>query len=623
MVVAKPLDPQTEERAAGSLTLGSIADPSQDLIQLFGNTHTTSGMNVTENTALTIPAVWQAVRRISEDMGKLPMVTYKKLARGKQQVPAHPMHRIIANRPNANMGPFDFRQAMTAYALLFGNCYAEIERARDGTPIALWPLEPWRVWPRYDWTRGGLLYYDVPDAGPNRRIEATDMFHIKGFGFGVVGFMLCRMAKECMAISMAAETFAASFFGNSAQPSGVLEAPQMLGPEEKKELKEQWNGQHRGSRRANGLAILPKGLTWKQISINPDQAQFLETRQFQVVEIARFFGLPPHKVMDLTKGTFANVEHLAIEYVSDCIMTWCCRWEDEIAAKLRTGNDHEVWPHFSTAGLLRADTKTRYDAYAQAIQAGWLSRNDVREMENLDPVDGLDTYLVNSTMISASAVETVTKSQMLLKLKGIDTPALAQDAADASTSDDSQVDDVAQGIDEVQPTAPPAGIIVQGSQPTDMTYYGTRSGDKRELLIDAIKTTTKGIADSHSRLLADAVRRLLHIEADKVTRATKKENFSGWAEGFYRNHAASVTKAVEPVLTAAAQATWQARSIRPNPHHLAAGIQRIVAKHIEESRSDLKDAEGLPERVAHWEELRPEQFAKDQLVEFIEGLSHG
>lgn len=398
--------PRTESRQHGA----SLSNPPEWLERLLlgGYGETTAGVDINEHNALGISTVFACVRAISEDVAKLPLILYRETdGRGKERLRDHPLYPLLRERPNDEMTAFDLRSCITAHALLRGNGYIEIERDGAGRPLALWPLNPDRVEVRRG-SDGGIVYvYRDPDLNVTRTIFADDVVHIRGLGSnGLVGYSVVRFARESLGLTAAAERFGGSFFGNSSMPKGVLEHPGVLGEEAQKNLRSSWESVHRGPRNYGRIAILEEGMKFHAVTIPPEDAQFLETRQFQVPEICRWFRMPPHKVADLSRATFSNIEHSSIEYASDTLLPWLVRWEQEIKRKCLLRSEQGLFVEHLTAALLRGDLKSRYDAYAIGRQWGWLSPDDIREFENLNPINGAGgkVYLVPANMLDANKV---------------------------------------------------------------------------------------------------------------------------------------------------------------------------------------------------------------------------
>ena len=293
------------------------------------------------------------------------------------------------------------------HLLLWGNAYAQIIRNGKGEVVALYPLMPNKM--AVDRDSSGRLYYKYyrgsDEAIRSKEHEVVlspyDVLQIPGLGFdGLVGYSPIAMAKNAIGLAIATEEFGAKFFANGAAPSGVLEHPGTLKNPDK--VRESWNATFGGSHNANKVAVLEEGMKYSPISISPEQAQFLETRKFQINEIARIFRVPPHMVGDLEKSSFSNIEQQSLEFVKYTLEPWLVRWEQSMVRSLLTPSEkREYFIKFNVDGLLRGDYASRMSGYATARQNGWMSANDIRELENLDRIpakEGGDLYLINGNM---------------------------------------------------------------------------------------------------------------------------------------------------------------------------------------------------------------------------------
>jgi len=367
----------------------------------------TGGMDISEATQLQISTVFACIRNISDDVAKLPLHVYRMRDRGRERVRDMPLLRVLA-RPNPDMTAFTFRAVLTAHAIGWGNGYAEIVRLGNGRPAELWPMLPDRVTiqRRAD---GSIIYvYANPYTGRQVTLESDDVLHIMGPSLdGFAGLSIVQYARRSMGISAASERFGASFFGNSSMPRGVLEHPARLNKEASKTLRDSWEEIHKGAANANKIAILEEGMKFHAITIPPEDAQFLETRQFQIPEICRWYRMPPHKVADLSKASYSNIEHSNIDYVTDTLFAWLVRWEQEIERKLLMQGEQSLDVEHQTRALLRGDHKARNEAHAVGRQWGWLSANDVRDVEG-DPLipeeKGGDVYLVPANMQNSAKI---------------------------------------------------------------------------------------------------------------------------------------------------------------------------------------------------------------------------
>lgn len=365
---------------------------------------TQSGQYVDEEQALRYSAVWGCVRIISETIATLPWQTFQKTKNGRKEVDSN-ISWMLQMQPNAEMSPFVFKELMYRRALLCGNSYAEIERDNAGRPVALWPICPTRVYPRRD-EDGALVYYVNDIEQGQVEIAPADMYHLKGpGGDGLVGYSVIRMAAESIGLGMAMQEFGSSFFGNGAHVGGALMHPGKLSDAARENLqKSVKNSNSRKS--AMSLRVFEEGMKYERIGIPPEDAQFLESRKAQVVDICRWYRVPPHKLAELDRATWSNIEQLAIEFVTDAIVPWCCRGEQEADAKLFGRNNRgTMYTKLNVAALLRGDMAARYSSYAVGRQWGWLSPNDVRELEDLNPIPNGDMYLVPANMTTPALLK--------------------------------------------------------------------------------------------------------------------------------------------------------------------------------------------------------------------------
>lgn len=368
-----------------------------------------SGKVVTERSAMQMTAVYACVRILSEAIAGLPLHMYRyKDDGGKEKALDHPLYLLLHDEPNPEMSSFVFRETLMTHLLLWGNAYAQIIRNGKGEVVALYPLMPNKMTVSRDET--GQLYYtyqksqeELPkDNTYTVTLHPSDVLHIPGLGFdGLVGYSPIAMAKNAIGLAIATEEYGSKFFANGAAPSGVLEHPGTI--KDPQRVRESWMSQFGGPANSNKIAVLEEGLKYTPISISPEQAQFLETRKFQINEIARIFRVPPHMVGDLEKSSFSNIEQQSLEFVKYTLDPWVVRWEQSIQRTLLTPEEKKTYfVKFNVEGLLRGDYQSRMSGYATARQNGWMSANDIRELENLDRIpaeDGGDLYLINGNML--------------------------------------------------------------------------------------------------------------------------------------------------------------------------------------------------------------------------------
>ena len=374
---------------------------------LFGRT--TSGKPVNERTAMQTTAVYACVRILAEAVASLPLHVYEyQDDGGKKLVHDHPLYYLLHDEPNPEMTSFVFRETLMSHLLIWGNAYAQIIRDGAGRVLELYPLLPDKMEVQRD-DKGNIyyVYSRNSDENPtfkeygNIKLKAEDVLHIPGLGFdGLIGYSPIAMAKNAVGMTLACEEYGASFFANGANPGGVLEHPGVL--KDPSKVRESWNSVYRGVSNAHKIAVLEEGMKYQQIGIPPEEAQFLETRKFQINEIARLYRIPPHMVGDLDKSSFSNIEQQSLEFVKYTLDPWVIRWEQSLQRSLLLpGEKGKYFIKLNVDGLLRGDYQSRMNGYAVGRQNGWFSANDIREMENMNPIpdeEGGNLYLINGAM---------------------------------------------------------------------------------------------------------------------------------------------------------------------------------------------------------------------------------
>lgn len=377
-----------------------------DFSYLFGRT--TSGKNVNEMTALQTTAVYACVRILAEAIASLPIHIYKHTEVGKEQDVNHQLYYLLHDEPNPDMTSFVFRETLMSHLLIWGNAYAQIIRDGRGQVLALYPLLPDRVSVKRD-DKGELyyVYQRSEEDNPNFKdkgniiLKKSEVLHVPGLGFdGLIGYSPIAMAKNAVGMTLATEEYGASFFANGANPGGVLEHPGIL--KDPSKVRESWNQVYQGTNNSHKVAVLEEGMSYKTIGIPPNEAQFLETRKFQINEIARLYRIPPHMVGDLEKSSFSNIEQQSLEFVKYTLDPWVVRFEQAFQKALLLPDEKKTYfIKFNVDGLLRGDYQSRMNGYAIGRQNGWLSTNDIRRLEDMNPLskeEGGDLYLVNGNM---------------------------------------------------------------------------------------------------------------------------------------------------------------------------------------------------------------------------------
>lgn len=548
-----------------------------------------AGVTVTLDKAMTYAAVFACVRILAESVASLPFIVYERTPDGKRRAYDHPLFRLLHDEPNPEMSAVEFKECLQGSAVLGGNAYAKIEW-KNGWPVALWPLIPARM----DLNRVGraLVYRYVPETGGTVNYAPSDILHVKGPSpDGLVGWSPLKLARESIGLGLAAEEYGARLFSNDARPGGVLEHPDNMSKEAYDRLRDSWNEMHRGAGNSHKAAILEEGTTWKTIGIAPEDAQFLETRRFQVVEIARIFRIPPHMLADLERATFSNIEQQSIEFVIHTLRPWLVRWEQAVHRVLFTAAERgKFFAEHLVDGLLRGDIKSRYDAYAVGRQNGWLSANDIRGLENMNPVDGGDTYLVPLNMIPADQVS---------------------------------------------------------MRPTPKESNARHQLPAKEIRSQRSITERNRLAQAHTRLFRAAAARIVRREGVAIKRAVKKYlsqrdagSFRTWLDEFYQDLPDFIGTAMMPVMmtygeavgTAAADEVGGQTGMTPPLESFVRNygdvyIKRHIGSSVGQIRKLLAEAEAddvaaaITTRADEWADTRPDKIAERETVQLMGAVS--
>ena len=363
---------------------------------------TMSGTRVSADTAMQLSAVHRAVGLVSGHMALLPLVFYE---RGTKKKVNHPLLRLLNTRPNRYQNSFEWREMLQGHLELRGNCYNEIYADGAGRIIELMPRHPDSV--RIEMTPDGDYRYVITDpSGSTRTVQRGNMWHVRGISSnGVIGISVIECARESFGLGLAAQSYGARFFANDAKPSGGwIEYPGAYKDKTQREqIRESLQAAQSGGNRGK-LMLLDHGMKFHEVGLTNQDSQFLQTRQFQVSDIARWFGVPPHKIGDLSKSAFSNIEQQALEYVQDALLPRAARWECSILAELLF-DDEEIDVRYDFGELLRGDQAARAAYYHSGTLDGWLTRNEARDMEGREPLDGLDDPLRPLNMVEESEAE--------------------------------------------------------------------------------------------------------------------------------------------------------------------------------------------------------------------------
>lgn len=386
----RTLLPDPEKRS-----LGTIANPTQAFMDAFGGAKSDSGINVTVDSTLTLSAVWRAVNLLAGTMAGLPLQTFKHNSDNSRDRIDHVSAKLM-KKPNSMMTDFQFKETMQAILLLYGNAYAVIKRNEaTGAPVELIPVHPDLV---YVFRQENKIYYIINILGDTVTMASKDVIHLKGLSFnGLVGQSPITVMRESMGLTIAAQKFGAKFFGNGANLNGVLEVPGTMEDAVYDRLRTSWNNKYTGPENSSNTAILEGGTKYNRIGIPPEDAQFLQTRQFQISEIGRWFGVQPHLLMDLDKATNNNIEKQGVDFVTFTLTPWIARWESELNEKLFTATEFGVdYMEFNLNGLLRGDAASRAQFYQSMFAIAAMNPTEIRKLENMPAYDGSDMYFVQA-----------------------------------------------------------------------------------------------------------------------------------------------------------------------------------------------------------------------------------
>jgi HK97 family phage portal protein len=371
----------------------------------IGDTYT--GRSVTEFSALNCATVFACARIISEDAASLPLITYERTDNGKQSMVGSRLYEILHDQPNQDSTAMEFREALTMHAVTWGNGYALQVRRRTGDElIALYLLLPDRM--RVDRTRETkeLVYLYREGNEPEKTYTSKDIFHLRGPGYdGLTGYSIVSLAAQSIAMTQAAEEYGARYFARGGRPMGVLMHPAELGLEAEEKLRKRFEETHGGLSNAHKLLILEEGMKFEAVSMSQKDSQFLETRQFQIPEICRWFRMPPHKVQDLSRATFSNIVEQQLEYYTDCLRPWLVRWEQAISRCLISREQRRtIFAEHKIEGILRGSPEAQMKAFAIGIQNGIYSINDVLDLLNRNHIEGGDEHFIQLNMQTIEAL---------------------------------------------------------------------------------------------------------------------------------------------------------------------------------------------------------------------------
>lgn len=350
---------------------------------------------ISSHDAMGFPAVYAAVRNLAESVAMLPLVLYKQDEKHEKRERAydHPLYDLLSKSPNPNLTAFEFREWMQAQMVLHGSAFAEIQWDSRGQVVALWPLISSQMTIRV--VGESFIYEYNAEDGKRFRLLPERVLHLRGFSTGgLLGLSPLGACPLSVRLGITLQRFAYKFFKNGAHAGTVLETDNTMTDDEVNRLRESIQATVGGIDQAHRLLVLEYGLKWKSMGIDPAAAQSLESRTFAIGDVARIFNMPPHRLMELSRATFSNIEHQGMEYLRYTLDPHLVRWEQRICKDLLKPKEQKLYfAEFLRDSLLRSDTKSRYEAYAVAVNNGFMTRNEVRRKENMDPLEGLDMPL--------------------------------------------------------------------------------------------------------------------------------------------------------------------------------------------------------------------------------------
>ena len=507
------------------VSISDLRNPKLWLLDAFSGQKTLAGVDIDPVRAMALPTYFACIRALSEDLAKLPLKVYRQLKpRGKEPLPGHPVYRLLHDTANPRMTAFTCRELLTQWQLGWGNGFAEIQRGGiRRTPVAMFPIHPSRV--VVEQLPSKEIVYNVHnDDGRTVVIPQVDMFHLRGMGTELVGHSVVRLAAESLGLSLAAQSFGAAYFGNGAQIGGVLEPPGTLSEKGAAHLRESWSKMHQGVENACKTYLAQEGMTYKPLGVPPEEAQFIETRQFQVEDVCRWFRMPPHKVGHLLRAAgWSTLEATNTDYVTDTLMPHHVRWEQECKRRLFDPvREGDLFAEHVVAAMLRGDMTARSAYYREQFMIGALSQNEIRELENRNPIEGGDTYFVPMNMTASDVAADAEKSRE------------ADAAADKAAK----------------------------------RYRAAQAGVFLDVAERMVRKESKAVSRAETRFNGDA------------------DGYKAWADRFFAEHAEGMAQAFEApaVALATLRATTQGYAFLPHGVGLAAGraVQQYAGGYAEQ-----------------------------------------
>jgi HK97 family phage portal protein len=585
---------------------------------------------VTPGNALQLATVFACARVLAESVATLPLELRAQEGRGTRRAAEHPLYGLLHDLPNPEMTSFDLRMTMQAHLAVWGNAYAQKIPDRAGRWMEIWPLAPNRMSEPVRGPGGELLYEYRESSGQPRTFLQSEILHIRGLSAdGLVGYSPISVARRAFDRKLRMEQFEQAFYDNNAQPGAVLKHPGQLSDKAYGRLLESWEGRHKGAENANKVAILEEGLDLASMGVPQSDAQFLESQKFGRSEIAAMFRVPLHMINDLDRATFSNIEHLSMEFVIDTLTPWLVAWEQAIARDLLTPEERKrYYAKHKLQARLRGDNASRSQFYSMGLQWGWFSINDVRELEDLNPIADGDTYFVPLNMVpinqaakGVGAVPATNPARSYLQAGHGDECMCGACRSEASVSRETRADGTSDADEDLRVA--------------------------RVEMARAMEPVLEDVAARVTRREARDVRKLV----DKHLRRRSEDEFLTAMREFYNEFDGVVEDAFRAALLSYARQAMLAASaeLGKKSKGLTDELRQFVAEYLasmgdgwaassrlqveillaEAADSGADPAEAIDERLTRWEETKPAKVADRHAFEALNALviasyrSHG
>ena len=560
---------------------------------LLSSSSTSAGVDVTPEGSISSTAVLAAIRRISQGVAMLPLPVYSRNGDNKERAPNHPLYEVLHNAPNPEITSFEFREMMQASLLVRGNAYAEIVRNSFGQVTELWPMRSDKV--RVERINGELVYF-VEVNGKEFALPGANVFHLKGFSlYGLVGLCLLDTCKDSIGLSLAQEKFYANFFQNDATPGGFLTHPGSLSADAQKNLVASVESRHQGLGKKHRVMVLEEGMKFEHAGLSPEDALLITGRTFQIQEVARLFDIPPHLIGELSHATFTNIEHQSLEYVKFTLGPWLVRWEQKIAQQLLQPLDRkQYFAEFLVEGLLRGDAKARGEFYATLFNIGALSPNEIRSLENMNPVPDGDGHYVQLNMVEVGKEPMPTANPK------------PQDIPDNNTDDQEQK--ASQELQERRAVGMSERVRLREA-------YKPILRKTAERVVHADVREVRKLIDRHLRGRAD---RNMFLEE----LALHYQEFLAYMREQFGPVFDSIATAIGPI--AATEVGGKNPELPDLNQFKASYMDRFVARFAEASQGQiaaLDTVEEIEQRLEEWTETRADKVADRQAVQFEEAIA--